>query len=106
MMNYSYSGDDRRQSGRSDIAMHATLRASGCHRLAVELKDISAVGFRCEYASELRIGEILWLKFDDFEAMEVEVIRRDGYIYGLTFVHPLYDAVLDEVVRRYGRVIA
>jgi hypothetical protein len=106
MSDYPYSGIERRQAPRSTIAVDATLRASGGHRINVALKDISEIGFRCEYASDLKIGELMWLKFADFEAMEVDVIRRDGYDYGLRFQRPLHTAMLDHVVNRYGRVVA
>ena len=106
MSDYVYAGAERRSAARTPVAVSATLRASGGHRVNVALKDISEIGFRCEYASDLRVGEQMWLKFNDFEAMEVEVIRRDGYDYGLSFLRPLHSAMLDHIVSRYARVLA
>ncbi len=102
MYNSAYNGAERRTAPRSTIAVSATLRASGGHRVNVALKDISEIGFRCEYASELRIGEQMWLKFADFEAIEVSVVRRDGYDYGLTFSRPLHTAMLEHILTRYA----
>ena len=106
MFSSQYSGIERRKSDRMVIAMPATLRASGGRRVNVELRDISITGFSCEYASSLSIGERLWMKFADYEALEVEVVRREGFYYGLSFIRPLHEAMIGHVIQRYGKMVA
>ena len=105
MLSNQYSGVERRQSDRIVIAMPATLRVSGGRRVTVDLRDISVTGFSCEYASSLSVGERLWLKFADYEALEVEVTRREGFYYGFCFTRPLHQAMIDHVVKRYGKIV-
>ncbi len=102
-MTNDYNGVERRQAERHAIALAGTLRASGGRRVNVEIRDISQIGFRCEYASTLQIGELMWLKFADLESIEVTVERREGYNYGLTFVRPLHVSTLDNLVSRYSK---
>ncbi len=102
----SYTGVERRSAVRRDVTVSAMLRSSGTNRVKVALRDISEIGFCCEYASELRIGDKMWLKFDNLEAMDVVVVRRDGYYYGMSFVRPLHVSTLEFLVQSYGKALA
>ena len=102
---YNYA-EERRQAERQQVSMAGTLRVSGGRRVIVEFRDISVLGFSCEYASTLAIGEHVWAKFANLDALEATVVRRDGYYYGLMFNAPLHAAIFDHVVARYGRVLA
>lgn len=103
MFGSNYQGEERRGAERHQIRLSATLRASGGRRVTVEVRDISTLGFCCEYASSLQIGELMWLKFADHDSMEVVVERREGFYYGLTFVRPLHVSTLDHLVSRYAK---
>lgn len=106
-MTYSaYSGAERRAAPRQRITMDGTLRESGGRRIPITLHDISVVGFSCEYAHSLRIGQKLWAKFANLDVLDVQVVRRDGYRYGLMFETPLNPAVFDYIITHYGRVSA
>ncbi len=97
---------ERRRAQRYPIAIAGTLRASGGRRVSIELHDISALGFNCEYASDLAVGEHLWAKFANLESIDVTVVWRERYRYGLLFNIPLNEAVLDHIVRQYGKIAA
>jgi hypothetical protein len=106
MSGLGYQDTERRGAERHEIKLSATLRASGGRRVTVEIRNVSVLGFCCEYASTLQIGELMWLKFADLDSMEVVVERRDGYLYGLTFVRPLHVSTLDHLVARYAKTAA
>ncbi len=85
------------------IHVLASMRASGGQRLNVALRGLTKRGFWCEFASELCVGDQVWLKFGDFNALEVLVTERVGYDYRCSFFHPLHPAIYDHVTTRFGR---
>ncbi len=89
---------DHRAADRHPIALAGVLRPSGSTQLKVDLLDLSCTGFRCQYFFDLEIGERVWLKFAELAALEAEVVRREGYLYGFCFIQPLYQAVLDHII--------
>jgi len=106
MSSYDYTGEERRHAPRHPLRLTATIRQRGGRRINVDLRDISTHGFGCEYASTLNIGEQMWLKFDHLEAMDVVVIRRDGFYYGLSFVTPLHQSAVDHLIAQYAKLAA
>jgi hypothetical protein len=94
-----------RRAERLGVQMKAALRASGWGKFDVNVSDMSVVGFRFDTASNLNVGERVWLSIPGLAALESLVVWRSRHHYGCEFVIPLHVAVLDHVVRQFRKPV-
>ena len=85
---------------RLEIAAEVSLRRLGRVHYQGRLFDLSPQGCRVEFIERPRVGERIWVKFDGLDLLEAEVRWIDGFIGGVEFVRPIYDAVFDLLVLR------
>jgi hypothetical protein len=74
-------------------------RARVFHGFRVRAFDLSPAGCKIEFIERPALGERVWIKFDDLEAIESEVRWLDGHIGGVQFAHPLHPAVFEQIAR-------
>lgn len=89
-----------RRSARVRIQGEVQLRRSGQHNYVVHIFDLSREGCRIEFVERPRLDEIVWIKFDDLEALEATVCWVEGFCVGVEFVRPIYPAVFELLVER------
>lgn len=94
---------DGRRAERLDVQMQAALRPSGAKKFTVDVSDISVVGVSFGTASNLHIGDRVWLTVPGMAGLESRVVWRNGHRYGCEFINPLYVAVLDHIVQLYRK---
>ena len=95
-------GPRERQSTRVSLQAEVKLRRSGHHHFLVNVHDISLEGCKLEFVERPRLEETVWVKFDGLDAIESNVCWVKGSDVGISFVHPIYPAVFDDLVRRLG----
>jgi hypothetical protein len=76
-----------------------TIRRSGFHGFRVRAFDLSPDGCKIEFIERPAIGERVWIKFDNLEALEAEVRWIEGHIGGVQFAHALHPAVFERIAR-------
>ena len=94
---------DGRRAERLGVQMKAALRASGWGKFDVDVVDVSVIGFRFDTASNLNIGDRVWLNVPGLTALESVVVWRNRHHYGCEFALPLHIAVLDHIVRQFRK---
>lgn len=94
---------DGRRAERLDVQMKAALRASGSIKFDVDVIDMSVVGFRFDTASNLNIGDRVWLTVPGMAGLESAVVWRHRHHYGCEFASPIHTAVLDHIVRQFRK---
>ena len=87
-----------RREGRVPVRVNVTLRRSGFHGFRVQAFDLSPDGCKIEFIERPSIGERVWVKFDNLQAVEAEVRWIEGHTGGLEFDRPLYDAVFRKLL--------
>lgn len=94
---------DGRRAERLGVQMQAALRPSGSTRFDVDVIDMSVVGVGFGTASNLNIGDRVWLTVPGMAGIESHIVWRRGHRYGGEFVSPLHVAVLDHIVRQFRK---
>lgn len=94
------SGEQQiRSVDRRPASAEVFLRRSGRARYRVRVFDVSPSGCRCEFIERPLIGERVWIKFDQLEALECEVRWVEEFSTGLLFTKPLHPAVFNAVLQ-------
>lgn len=88
-----------RGNDRVPLSVEVTIRRAGFHGFRVRAFDLSPAGCKIEFVERPSIGERVWIKFDNLEALEAEVRWIDGHIGGVQFARPLYGAVFERIAR-------
>ena len=96
----SAKSEDPRRHERIAVEAEISLRRSGKLNFRVRLYDLSPVGCKAEFVERPEIGEQVWIKFDEIEALEAEVCWVAGARAGMRFNRPIQSAVFDLLVQR------
>lgn len=59
--------------------------------------DLSPEGCKIEFVERPGLGERVWVKFDNLEALEGSVRWVAGHVGGVQFERPLHAAVFDRL---------
>jgi hypothetical protein len=87
----------RRRGERIAVVAEVGLRRSGARPFRVAVYDLSAEGCKVEFVERPAIGERVWVKFDQLEALEGSVRWIAGHVGGVQFERPLHDAVFQRL---------
>lgn len=100
MTKQSEDSDEKpRNAPRVPVSAEVTIRRSGFHGFRVRAFDLSLEGCKIEFIELPALGERVWVKFDNLEAVEAEVRWINGHIGGVRFARPLYPAVFERIAR-------
>jgi hypothetical protein len=91
-----------RRHERVSVDGEAWMRRSAKHHFRVHIYDLSPHGCKAEFVERPEIGEQLWIKFEQLEALEAEVRWIAGPRTGVEFKQPIHQAVFDLLVARHG----
>ena len=86
-----------RGSPRLGFAAEVGVRRTGVRSFRVRIFDASPEGCKIEFVERPAIGERVWVKFDNLEALEGSVRWVDGHTGGVQFEHPLHEAVFERL---------
>jgi hypothetical protein len=92
-----------RKSARVSLQAEVQLRRSGQHHYMVNAFDISPEGCQLEFVERPRLDEIVWVKFDGYDAIESTVCWIRGHSVGIEFARPIYPSVFEMMVARLQR---
>jgi hypothetical protein len=92
-------GEIERRTDRTSLSAEVRLRLSGEHGYRVSVFDLSAEGCKIEFVNRPKIGAVVWVKFEDLEAVEASVRWVDGHIGGVRFQRPLHEAVFQRLAK-------
>lgn len=90
----------QRKSVRSEVTAEVVLRRSGHGTYRVNLSNLSPHGCKVEFVERPFLGELVWVKFDELEALEASVCWVDGFAAGLEFRNPIHPAVFGLLLRK------
>jgi hypothetical protein len=82
-----------RRADRVSLTAEVTIRRAGFHGFRVQAFDLSPYGCKIEFIERPAVGDRVWVKFDNLQAIEAEVRWIEGHVGGLQFTNPLYEAV-------------
>lgn len=86
-----------RGARRLDFAAEVGIRRTGLRSYRVRVFDASPEGCKIEFVERPAIGERIWVKFDNLEALEGTVRWMDNHIGGVKFERPLHEAVFERL---------
>jgi PilZ domain len=86
-----------RGAPRLGFAAEVGVRRTGVRSFRVRIFDASPEGCKIEFVERPAIGERVWVKFDNLEALEGTVRWVDGHTGGVQFEHPLHEAVFERL---------
>lgn len=89
-----------RKAARTAVACEASLRRTGQPHYRVNIYDASEYGCKVEFVERPTLHEIVWVKFDQLDALEAHVCWIDDFAVGLEFQRPLHPAVFAMLVKR------
>jgi len=73
-------------------------RREGRSRHRVDVEDASTDGCKVSIVEQVRVGEMVMVKFDGLETLNAAVRWTDGAQAGLQFERPIHPAVFDLVI--------
>lgn len=95
-------GKEARAAERRQIRLRATVREAGSGRIAIDLLDMSATGFRFESFYAFAVGARLFLIVPSWEPLQAVVAWRGISLYGCRFLLPLHPAVFATIAARFA----
>jgi PilZ domain len=101
--NLKPSGFEARRAERLSVNIKASLRKQGTTKFDVEMHDLSMTGFRFETAFTLPEGTSIWLTIPGLGGLEAKIAWRRDFLYGASFVNPLYPAVFDHIAKQFAK---
>ena len=99
---YMRAAQEDRCAPRVSLKMPATLRPSGAPGFQVIVTNLSLGGFSCEAVTGMRPGALCWITLPGLTGLQAEVAWNDGVRVGCAFANLMNEAVLDNLVARYG----
>ncbi len=99
---YIRAAQEDRCAPRIALKLPATLRPSGATGFQVIVTDLSLAGFSCEAVTGMRPGALCWITLPGLSGLQAEVAWNDGARVGCAFANLMNQAVLDNLVARYG----
>lgn len=97
------SNEDPRRDARVGLSAEITLRRAGQNRYRVKILDASPHGCKAEFVERPVLGEHVWVKFENLEALEAMVCWVRGLEVGLEFEHPIHIAVFERLVSKLAK---
>ena len=91
-----------RRVDRINLSAEVGLRVAGRHTYRVQVYDVSTDGCQVELVERPAIGDRVFVKFDELEALESDVCWVVGHRAGLMFVNRIHAAVFDLLADRHG----
>lgn len=92
----------RRTTKRCSITAEANLRRPGKTTYRVRICDLSPGGCKLEFVDRPLLDEVVWLKFDGFDAFEASICWVEGTLTGLQFQREIYTPIFEHLVRKLG----
>jgi hypothetical protein len=89
----------RRKSARSAVTAEVVLRRSGKASYRVKLHDFSPSGCKLDFVERPMLDEVVWVKFDQLEALEASVCWVKGFEAGVEFRKEMHPAVFEHISR-------
>ena len=89
-----------RVSPRTLARCQVMVRNPGGPMWSAEVSDVSPEGCRIGWVSRPRVGDAMWVKFENLEAMGARVCWVEGPMAGLQFTRPIHPAVFDLLLVR------
>ena len=86
-----------RGARRLGFAAEVGIRRTGARSFRVRIFDASPEGCKIEFVERPAIGERVWVKFDNLEALEGTVRWVDDHTGGVRFERPLHEAVFERL---------
>ncbi len=99
---YARAAQEDRCAPRIALKLPATLRPSGAQGFQVVVTDLSIAGFSCDAVTGMRPGALCWITLPGLSGLQAEVAWNDGARVGCAFANLLSQAVLDNLLARYG----
>jgi hypothetical protein len=96
-MSFNPAPEKPRGAHRLEFAAEVGIRRTGVHSYRVRVFDASPEGCKIEFVECPAIGERIWVKFDNLEALEGTVRWLDGHTGGVQFERPLHEAVFQRL---------
>jgi hypothetical protein len=79
------------------------MRRTGSTAFTVSVLDLSPYGCKARFIERPRLHEVMWLKFDNLQAIPAVVCWVSNEHVGLEFERPIYPAVANMLLQRLGR---
>src|SRR5690348_14700009 len=89
--------EEFRGAPRLRLETEANIRRSGAHGFRVRVFDASPEGCKIEFIERPAVGERIWIKFDQLQAIEGTVRWVAGHVGGIEFANPLHEAVFERL---------
>jgi len=91
-----------RRHERVSVDGEVSMRRSAKRHFRVHINDLTPLGCKAEFVERPEVGEQLWIKFEQLEALEAVVCWIAGPRTGLEFIRPIHAAVFNLLVDRHG----
>ncbi len=82
------------------LLAEVTLRRAGHGTYRVNVFDVSPDGCKVEFVERPNLDDLVWIKFDNLQALEAMVCWVRGFEVGLEFAKPIHPAVFEMMVQR------
>jgi hypothetical protein len=89
-----------RRAERVGVNAEVALRRSGQLNYRVHAYDASPFGCKLEFVERPELDERVWVKFEGLDAIEGHVCWIDGFVVGVEFERPIYEAVFNALIPR------
>ncbi len=89
-----------RKNVRVSLDATVQLRRAGKSHHQVKIFDLSANGCKAEFIERPMLDELVWVKFDQLNAIEAMVCWTVGFNVGLEFDRPIHPAVFEMLLAR------
>jgi len=90
----------RRSAERAALAADVGIRRRSGRCFRVRIFDLSPLGCKTEFVERPDVGERVWVKFDDLQAVEGTVHWVAGHVGGVKFERPIHEAVFRRLIDR------
>jgi hypothetical protein len=88
-----------RGADRVSVSAEVGLRRAGVKPFRVQVFDVSETGCKIEFVELPTLGERVWVKFDNLEALEGSVRWIENHVGGVEFERPFYKPVFDRLFK-------
>jgi hypothetical protein len=89
-----------RKAQRVGLSAEVALRRTGHGSYRVEIVDVSLYGCKAEFVERPKLGEMVWVKFENLESLGATVCWIRGVEMGLEFEKPIHPAVFEMLVSK------
>jgi hypothetical protein len=97
---YAVAAQEDRSAPRTQIAIPASLRASGAKSFQTIVQDLSLSGFSASSINRMHPGTICWLQLPGLESLQAEVVWWNNSLVGCAFHSLLNPIVHDNIIAK------